>query len=95
MLAWAGELDGEIVALGGLAFSKGRWFAFCDLKPEARQFKMTIMRVAKRVLEDARERNIRFIYAEADPDEPKAVRWMQSLGFKPDERSGILYRWRQ
>ena len=94
LLAWAGEVDGEVVALGGLAFSKGRWFAFCDLKPEARKFKMTIMRIAKRVMDDACKRNIRFVYAEADTGEPKSVRWMQSLGFEPDPRTGLLYRWR-
>ena len=92
--AWAGEVDGEIVALGGIAFAKGRWFAFCDLKEGAKDYPMTIMRTAKKVFEYAREKNIRFVYAEADPDEPKAVRWMESLGFQLDPRSQHLYRWR-
>jgi hypothetical protein len=92
--AWAGEIDGRIVALGGFAFSGGRWFAFCDLTEEARKHKFTIARTAHMVLSEARKQGIKFIYAEADPEEPGAVRWMASLGFTIDPRTVYLYRWR-
>lgn len=92
--AWVGEVDGEIVALGGFAFSKGRWFGFCDLKDEARRYKMTIARAAKMIIAEAKKQGIRFIYAEADKDEPSAVRWLTSLGFAVDPRTAFLYRWR-
>jgi GNAT superfamily N-acetyltransferase len=93
LLAVAGEIDGRIVLLGGLAFMRGRWFAFCELTDEARQHKIAIGRAAKRIFAKAKERGIRFIYAEADPEEPGAVRWLTSLGFTLDPRSGYLYRW--
>ncbi len=92
LLAWAGEVDGEIIALGGIAFSNGRWFGFCDLKDEARKYKMTIMRTTKRVFEEARRQGIRYVYAEADPNEPMAKRWLASLGFTIDIKTS-LYRW--
>ena len=91
--AWVGELDGEILGIGGLAYAKGRWFAFCDLKPEAREYKMTLARTAKMVLREARQQGIRFVYAEADLNERASVRWLTSLGFRLDPRTAYLYRW--
>src|SRR3990167_9902397 len=84
--AWAGEVDGKIIGIGGLAFAKGRWFAFCDLTEEARPHKMTIMRTAKRLFAEARRDGIKFIYAEASPDEPRSIEWLSSLGFIVDPR---------
>lgn len=92
--AWAGEIDGRIVALGGFAFTNGRWLGFCDLTEEARKHKFAIARTAKRVLAEARKQGIRFVYAEADPTEPGARRWLASLGFTIDPRSKHLYRWK-
>jgi N-acetylglutamate synthase-like GNAT family acetyltransferase len=92
--AYVGEVDGEIVAIGGLAFAKGRWFGFCDLREPARKHKMTIARMGKRIMDEAREMGIRFVYANVDPSEPTAERWLTRLGFEPDPRTLVLYRWR-
>lgn len=91
--AWCAELDGRIVGLGGLALIGGRWFAFCDLREEARPYKMTLMRTARRLFAQARRDGIRFIYAQVDDTEPGAVAWLESLGFEFDVRSDCLYRW--
>lgn len=91
--AWVGELDGKIIAIGGLAYGKGRWFAFIDLNDEARPYKMHILRAAKRMLAQARRDGIKYIYAESSPVEPKSVAWMTSLGFIIDPRSQQFYRW--
>jgi N-acetylglutamate synthase-like GNAT family acetyltransferase len=93
LLALAGELDGKIIALGGAAFSQARWYAFCDLTEEARKHKMHIARSAKRFLADARGLGIKYVYAERDPMEPTAERWLASLGFEIDPRTAYLYRW--
>jgi N-acetylglutamate synthase-like GNAT family acetyltransferase len=91
--AFVGEVDGQIVAMGGLAFSRGRWFAFCDLVDAGRHHKFGIARTAKRVLAEAKAQGIKYVYAEADPNEPGAVRWLARLGFERDPRTQYLYRW--
>ena len=91
--AWVGERDGKIIAMAGFALREGRWIAFCDLTEEARPYKMTIMRTAKKIMNEARAMGIRYVYAEASQFEVGAVRWMQSLGFRLDPRSAYLYRW--
>jgi len=91
--AVVGEIDGRLVGIGGLRLLRGRWYAFVDLLPEARVHKMTIMRTAKRLLEQARHDGIRFIYAERSPVESRAGRWLASLGFELDQRSMHYYRW--
>lgn len=91
--AWAGELDGRLIALAGFAMQNGRWVAFCDLTEDARPHKMTIMRTAKRIMKEAKAMGIRYLYAEASPHEENAVRWLTSLGFRLDPRSAYLYRW--
>lgn len=93
--AWVGELEGRPIGIGGLALSGGRWIAFCDLTPEARRYKRAIVKTAKLIMDEASRSGIRFVYAEADADEPMALRWLASLGFEWDERSGRLFRWRE
>lgn len=92
MKAWVGTVDGTIVGLGGLAFRQGRWIAFCDLTDEARRHKRAIVRTGRCVIDEARRAGHRFIYAKADGNEPMAGRWLESLGFQPDRKTG-LYRW--
>jgi N-acetylglutamate synthase-like GNAT family acetyltransferase len=91
--AWCMEKDGKIVGLAGLALIRGRWHAFCDLEPDARVHKISIVRTAKKIFAEARKQGIRFVYADADPKEPRAVAWMTSLGFIKDPRTQYLYRW--
>lgn len=92
--AIAAELDGEIIALAGVAFHKGRWLGFADLTEKVRNHKMHIMRGAKRFLNEMRQEGVKYIYVEADPNEHKAVEWLQSLGFELDHRTQYLYRWK-
>lgn len=92
--ALVAEMDGRIIGLAGLAFSQGRWVAFCDLSDDMRKYRYVIARSAKRLFEQARRDGIRFIYAEADLNEKGSVRWLTSLGFEIDPRGGRLYRWR-
>jgi hypothetical protein len=91
--ALVGEIDGRIVGMGGIALIKGRWYAFADFTEEARPYKMTIMRAAKRVMDDVRRSSIRFVYTVADPTEARSVAWLKSLGFEVDPRSMTFYRW--
>lgn len=94
MKAWVGKVDGKPVALFGLARNMdGRWWAFFDITDEARPYKVTIVKTARTVMDEARKMGLRFVYAFPDPKEPMAVRWMERLGFERDPRSGLLMRW--
>lgn len=94
MRAWVGEIDGRVVAIGGIAISQGRWVGFCDLRKEARAYKMTIARTGWRIMDEARRQGIRFVYAGVDPNEPGAVAWLTRLGFERNPLNPSLYRWR-
>lgn len=92
-----GDLDGEIITLGGLTLIKGRWYAFLDIKDGAFDvpgYRIALMRAGKRVMAMARELNIRFLYVEPDASEHGAVRWLTSLGFAPYGSGSHIYRWK-
>jgi hypothetical protein len=91
--AWVGEVGGRIVGIGGLAFAKGRWVAFLDLTEEARPYKISIVRAARAAMSETAKSGHRVIHAGADIREPAAKRFLTSLGFEPDMRTG-LFRWR-
>lgn len=88
------ERDGEIIGIGGMYLSRGRWYAFADVPEECRKYKITIARAAIRFLDEARRSGIRFVYAVRDEDEPGSLKWLTSLGFEIDPRSMIFFRWR-
>ncbi len=94
VIGWVGEIDGKVVAFGGLARVSGYWVAFCDLTDEAKPFKYKIARTALRVLADARKRGIKYVYANIDTELEGSQKWAESLGFELDPRSLKLFRWR-
>jgi len=98
--AWIGEIDGEVVALGGLALLKGRWIAFVDITGRGREYlgkslgvRVAFIRAIHEVLTEARAMGIRYIYAEAELQFPKAREVIERMGFHLDPRSNYLYRW--
>jgi RimJ/RimL family protein N-acetyltransferase len=93
--AWCMEVDGKIVALGGIARNAySRWVGFIDLVDEARTHKVHIVRNAIRFLAACAADGIRYVYAEVSPDEPRALAFLTRLGFETDPRSPKLLRWR-
>lgn len=90
--AVVGVVRGHVVGIGGLAHIEGQLWAFSAFAPSARRYKISIVRAAAKVIADAKARGVKYIYAQADPKEPGAVRWMSSLGFRPTHQPGI-YRW--
>jgi hypothetical protein len=91
--AFVGVVRGRLVGCGGVAYAEGRVIAFCDLKPSARRYKMSIVRAAYKVIKHVQETGVKIMYAEANPDEPGAERWLTSLGFEQTTVRGI-YSWR-
>lgn len=94
MRAWLAEVDGEIIGICGIARTRGRWVAFCDIKDELRRFKKVILKTGLLMMREARKAGIRYVYSEPNPDEPNAERFLQALGFHLDPRSMSLFRWR-
>lgn len=94
--AIVGVVRGRVIGIGGVGYvptTEGRRLvAFCDLKPSARRYKVTLVKAAAQIIETAKANGAKYIYAEADPKEPGAVRWITSLGFKPTALARI-YRW--
>lgn len=93
IVAWVGDLDGRIIAIGGVALFHGRWIAFLDLTEEARRYKVSIAKAARTLFAWADQHGVKYIYADADKKEPKAIAWLHRLGFELDHRTNYLYRW--
>lgn len=94
MRAWVGKVEGEPIALFGLARgADARWYAFFDITDKARPHKKAIVRTGKMLMDEARKMGLRYVYAFPDPREPLAERWLQSLGFEFDPRSDARMRW--
>lgn len=94
MKAFVAIHDGEPIALGGLAFIKGRVVAFCDLGDgQAKQRPKTLHKAALAVMKAALESGHRYVFAERDIEEPTAARWLSRLGFKPIDDNGMVMLW--
>lgn len=93
MLAVVGIVRGRIVGCGGCAWVDGKVFVFCDLKPSARRYKVSIVKGAREIIEKVRSNGCRVMWAEVDDSEKNARRWVRSLGFKPTLKPN-LYMWR-
>lgn len=90
--AWVGYLGDEPIAVGGFAHVGGKLIAFFDEDPKARPFKITLVKAARKMVQTMAAKG-RVMYAQIDPKEPGATRWVKSLGFK---ETGIadIYQWR-
>lgn len=89
--AIVGELDGKLIGCGGFAHVKGILVAFCDLKDEAKGFRVQLVREARKLVKEMAATG-RVIYATADRKEPNVEHWLRCMGFEPVE--GITDRWR-
>jgi RimJ/RimL family protein N-acetyltransferase len=98
--AWIGEVDGEVVALGGFACIKGRWIGFIDVTEKGREYltkslgvRAAMIRAMMEGMREAKRMGIRYVYAEADTQFPKARELIERMGFHVDPRSPALHRW--
>lgn len=90
--AMVGTVRGRIGACWGISHVDGRLVLFCDVRPWARRYKLAIVKNAIAFVNTVKASGAKFIWTEADPNEPGAVRWILSLGFKPT-RMPRMYRW--
>lgn len=75
----------EVVAIGGLAFMPGGAVgAFLQVRDgfEVSRYPVTLHRVARKILEDARQMGLRRIVAISDNNITSAIPWLERLGFR-------------
>ncbi len=93
--AWIGLVDGVPAAIGGFCYRGGVIDAFMDIRSDAaRRAKVSIVKAAKAVLADAASNGYRFIYADPDPKEPTAQRFLSRLDFAPINPETSRFVWR-
>lgn len=94
MKAFVAIHEGKPIALGGLAFIKGRVVAFCDLgDDQAKRHPKTLHKAALGVMKAALDSRHRYIFAERSETEPTAARWLERLGFRPVDQAGKVMLW--
>ena len=90
VIARVGIVRGRLVGCGGVAYVAGVPFVFCDLKPSARRYKVTIVKAAAALIDEIRAKGCRVMFADLDPDEQGAERWTKRMGFKPTAKPGRM-----
>lgn len=83
------EINGEPVAIGGLARQNGQMIAFMDMKPEAQKYPVLLMKSSKKVMNDIIEKSIANPVVKPDEQYPNARNFLKRLGFE-ELTGGIL-----
>lgn len=94
--AWAGEVDGRLVAIGGAAFGMHPTAAatvFLEGSEEARRFPVALHRAALTALISLRNAGLTTIAMVVDTCKPRSEAWARRLGFEPVDDSGV-WIWR-
>lgn len=78
--AIAAVLDGKTIGITGFYAENGRVVVFSTITPELRQFKKTIVKGARMILEMAMDIKAP-INAVAEPETPGSERLLEGLGF--------------
>lgn len=93
--AFVAEHNGRVLAVGGVYYSAGVAFAFCEMDDGMRAHRKSIMRGAKVVVEAVLARMTVPVYAICSKREPNAPAFLSRLGFVPEGMTGLgeLYKW--
>lgn len=94
--AFAAEMNGEVLGVGGLAFFPGGGIAaFVHAKDEARRYKIAAHKAGLRAMAEAKALGLKRVVAMAQDDIEASARWLLRLGFKPEQAGGMkVYVWR-
>lgn len=76
--AWAMDMDGEVVGLGGIVYRPGDAYLFSVIRPALRKHPRAMVRAAWAFLAEHGES----LPAFADPQEPGSARFLAFLGFR-------------
>jgi RimJ/RimL family protein N-acetyltransferase len=81
--AWAVELNGELLGLGGFSYQPhGVIAAFVIKKPGAEKYAVSLHRAGLMAMQEARRLGYRRVVALAEKTNEAAERWLERLGFK-------------
>lgn len=70
--------DGEVLGVGGTYRYRGDTIVFCEMKDHAKKYRKYILKAAKMVLENLREKRV---FAICDAEQPTAKQFLEHLGF--------------
>jgi len=87
--AWAAEHAGDVVGFAGIAYGPVL-IAFAEMREGAERYPVTIMRVARKVLDLLRAASSS-VYAEASETYPNSEAFLRRLGFQHVD--GRVYVW--
>lgn len=79
----AGVVDGEIIAIGGIARVGVYATGFLYIDDRAKRYPVTLCKTAIEVLHWAADHGWRRIFATYDSEDETAKHWMERLGFRP------------
>lgn len=84
-------IDGVIMGLGGIGWRPdGMCVAFVHARPGAKAFPIVFHRAGLLAMAMIRTSGARRVFAEAQPGNPAAARWLLRLGFK---RANGIFVW--
>jgi hypothetical protein len=91
--AFTGLLDGQIIAIGGVAYlPNGAVLAFLDASEEVRsKGKLSLYKTAKRLVEECKARGVTMINAMQQVDIEAAERFLTRLGFKLSDPKNRIF----
>ena len=88
------ERDGATIGLVGLVHAgDGTVWGSAVFTAAARKAPIALHKAGLAVLADARARGIGRIYAYAEEHQPRAVPWLERLGFRAIDPDGRLWVW--
>lgn len=70
--------DGEVLGLGGTYKYKGNTVVFCEMKESAKQYRKSILKAAKIVINNIKEKRV---FAFCDTGQQTAPAFLKHLGF--------------
>jgi len=95
MKAYVGIAEGEILGVGGVAYSSGIPFMFFDISEEVRKdYPITLHKMAKRVMREVEASGPNMLFAEQS-ETPVSRRWLASLGFSPVNEKETRMMWQR
>lgn len=85
---------GRVIGLGGIAFPpQGPVIAFVQQTAEARKYPVAFHRAGLMAMQMIRQSALEHVVATTDRDSPRAIRWIERLGFVRAAAQPLADKW--